>query len=123
MVSFKGDKGVFTVTLPEASKFDAAAVKKAVGRFSLDQMNLKIKGEVSRDDKGLWLTAPSGAKVQLANRPKKDDKDTPPDVVAKIEEGMKSGITTFAVAGAVKAEKEATIVHLDSAQAVEKKKE
>jgi hypothetical protein len=122
-VSFKNGTGVYSVTLPEKTKFDAAAVKKAVGNFTLDRVDLKIAGEVARDDKGLWLTAPSGTKLLLANRPKKDDKDQPPDVVAKIDEALKAGKTTFAIAGAVKEEKDSSTVHLESADAVEKKKE
>ena len=82
-VSFKNGTGVYSVTLPEKTKFDAAAVKKAVGNFTLDRVDLKIAGEVARDDKGLWLTAPSGTKLLLANRPKKDDKDQPPDATTR----------------------------------------
>jgi len=89
-VSFKNDTGVYAVTLPETSKFDPAALKKAVGSFKLERVDLKIAGEVSKDDKGVWLTAPSGTKLLLANRPKKDDKDAPPDILAKIEEGPES---------------------------------
>ena len=94
-----------------------------MGTFTLDRIDLKITGDVSRDDKGLWLTAPSGTKLLLANRPKKDDKDAPPDVVAEIEKAMKEGKTTFSVSGAVKEAKDASTVHLDSASAVEKKKD
>jgi protein tyrosine phosphatase (PTP) superfamily phosphohydrolase (DUF442 family) len=122
-VSFKNNVGVYSVTLPEKAKFEPAAVKKAVGTFTLDSVELKITGDVSKDDKGLWLTAPSGTKLLLANRPKKDDKDQPPDVVAEIEKAIKEGKTTFAVAGAVKEEKDAATVQLESASAVEKKKE
>lgn len=120
-VSFKNTTGVYAVTLPETSKFDPAAVKKAVGSFKLERVDLKIAGEVAKDDKGLWLTAPSGTKLLLANRPKKDEKDAPPDILAKIEEGMKAGKTTFSVAGSVKEDKDSTTVQLDSAEAVEKK--
>ena len=91
-------------------------MKKAVGSFSLDRIDLNITGDVTRDDKGLWLTAPSGTKLQLANRPKKDDKDKPPDIVAEIDKAMKEGKTTFKVAGAV----DSTTVHLESAEAVKK---
>ena len=122
-VSFKNNVGVYSVTLPEKAKFESAAVKKAVGKFTLDRVELKITGDVSKDDKGLWLTAPSGTKLLLANRPKKDDKDQPPDVVAEIEKAMKEGKTTFAVAGAVKEEKDSATVQLESANAIEKKKE
>jgi hypothetical protein len=94
-------------------------VKKAVGEFKLDRIDLKIAGDVTRDDKGLWLTAPSGTRLQLANRPKKDDKDKPPDVVAEIDKAMKEGKTTFKVAGVA----DSTTLHLESAQAVEKKEE
>lgn len=93
-----------------------------MGSFKLGRIELKIAGEVSKDDKGVWLTAPSGTKLLLANRPKKDDKDTPPDILAKIEEGLKAGKTTFSVAGAVEAGKDTTTVHLESAEAVEKEK-
>ncbi|HEY3225393.1 MAG TPA: hypothetical protein VGK61_00195, partial [Planctomycetota bacterium] len=109
-VSFKNTTGVYAVTLPETSKFDPAAVKKAVGSFKLERVDLKIAGEVAKDDKGLWLTAPSGTKLLLANRPKKDEKDAPPDILAKIEEGMKAGKTTFSVAGSVKEDKDSTTV-------------
>ena len=122
-VSFKNNIGVYSVTLPEKAKFEPASVKKAVGKFTLDRVDLKITGDVSKDDKGLWLTAPSGTKLLLANRPKKDDKDQPPDVVAEIEKAMKEGKTTFAVAGAVKEEKDSATVQLESANAIEKKKE
>lgn len=121
-VSFKDSTGVYAVTLPDTSKFDPAAVKKAVGRFTLDRVELKIEGEVSKDDKGVWLTAASGTKLLLANRPKKDEKDTPPDVLAKIDEAMKAGKTAFAISGEVKAGEDAATVHLDSASVVEKKK-
>jgi len=120
-VSFKNSTGVYTVTLPDASKFDPAALKKAVGSFKLERVDLKIGGEVSKDDKGVWLTAPSGTKLLLANRPKKDEKDAPPDILAKIEEGLKAGKTTFSVAGSVKEGKDSTTVYLESAEAVEKK--
>ena len=122
-VSFKNNVGVYSVTLPEKAKFEPAAVKKAVGKFTLDRVELKITGDASKDDKGLWLIAPSGTKLLLANRPKRDDKDQPPDVVAEIEKAMKEGKTTFAVAGAVKEEKDSATVQLESASAVEKKKE
>ena len=120
-VSFKNDTGVYAVTLPETSKFDSAAVKKAVGSFKLERVDLKIAGEVSKDDKGVWLTAPSGTKLLLANRPKKDDKDAPPDILAKIEEGLKAGKSTFSVAGTVKEGKDSATVQLESADTVEKK--
>ena len=122
-VSFKNNVGVYAVTLPDKAKYESAAVKKAVGKFTLDRVDLKITGDVSRDDKGLWLTAPSGTKLLLANRPKKDDQDKPPDVVAEIEKGMKEGKTTFDVAGAVKDEKDVSTVLLESSTAVEKKNE
>ena len=122
-VSFKDGTGVYAVTFPEKAKFSPAAVKKAVGSFTLDRVDLKITGEVARDDMGLWLTSASGTKLLLANRPKKDEKDKPTDVVAKIEEALKAGKTTFAISGAVKEEKDSSTVHLESAEAVEKKKE
>lgn len=121
-VSFKKNVGVYSVLLPGTAKFDPAAVKKAIGKFTLDRIDLKIKGEVAKDDKGVWLTSTSGAKLLLANRPKKDDKDTPPDVLAKIEEGLKAGKTTFSVSGQVRESKDATSVELESAEVVEKKK-
>ena len=122
-VSFRNDTGVYSVTLPDSVKFDPAALKKAVGTFKLARVDLKIAGEVSKDDKGVWLTAPSGTKLLLANRPKKDEKDTPPDILAKIEEGLKAGKTTFSVAGTVETGKDHSTVQLESAEAVEKKKE
>jgi len=122
-VSFKDSTGVYAVTLPETAKFDSAAVKKAVGRFTLDRVELSIEGEATKDDKGVWLTAPSGTKLLLANRPKKDEKDSPPDVLAKIEESMKAGKTAFSVSGEVKDGKETATIQLDSATVVEKKKE
>jgi hypothetical protein len=122
MVSFKDSVGVYSVTLPESVKFDPAAVKKAVGRFKLERTDLKIAGEVAQDDKGVWLTSKAGAKFQLVNRPKKDEKDAPPDVVGKISEGLKTGSTTFSVAGQVKESKETLAVELDSAEAVQKDK-
>lgn len=123
-VSFKKNTGVYSVTLPQKTKFDPAAVKKAVGSFTLDRVELKIAGDVAKDDKGLWLTAPSGTKLLLANRPKKkDEKENPPDVVAAIEKALAEGKTTFSVSGAVVEGKDASTVHLDSAEPVEKKKE
>ena len=122
-VSFKDNVGVYSVTLPESAKFEPAAVKKAVGKFTLDRIDLKIKGDVSKNDKGVWLTSPSGVKLLLTNRPKKDEKDTPPDVIAKIEEALKAGKTTFAVSGQVRESKESASVELESAEVVEKKKE
>ena len=98
-------------------------MKKAVGNFKLDAVEVKITGDVTRDDKGLWLTAKSGTKLLLANRPKKDEQDKPPDIVADIDKAMKEGKTTFAVAGAVKEDKAGPTVLLESATAVEKKKE
>ena len=123
-VSFKKPTGVYAVTLPEKVKFEFAGVKKAVGAFTLDRVELKITGDVTRDDKGLWLTATSGSKFLLANRPKsKDDQQDPPDVLAGIDKAMKEGKTTFAVSGAVKEGKDASTVLLESAEAVERKKE
>lgn len=127
-VSFNEDSGtgVYSVTLPQVHKFDTAAVSKAVGKFKLERVDLRIAGEVARDDKGLWLTTKSGVKLLLANRPKKDDKDSPPDIVAKIDEGLKAGKTTFEVSGEAKAPKdpkEATTVQLETAAVVEKKKD
>jgi hypothetical protein len=121
-VRFKKPTGVYAVTLPEKVKFDPAAVKKAVGTFTLDKVELKIAGTVSRDDKGLWLTATSGTKLLLANRPKKDDKDTPPDVVAQIVKAMAEGKTTFSVSVAVKEGKDPVTVQLDSAELVKEEK-
>ena len=123
-VSFKKPTGVYAVTLPDKAKFEPAAVKKAVGPFTLERVELKITGSVTRDEKGLWLTATSGTKLLLANRPKsKDDKEDPPDVVSGIDKAMKEGKTTFAVSGAVKEGKDASTVLLESAEPVELKKE
>ena len=121
-ISFKDGKGVYAVSLPEGYKFDPAAVKKAVGRFTLERTDLKVAGSVAKDDKGVWLTSKSGVKFLLANREKKNDHDTPPDVLAKIEEGIKNGTTTFAISGEVIATKDSTTVRLDSAEVVVKEK-
>ena len=122
-VSFKDGTGVYSVTFPEKAKFEPAAVKKAVGKFTLDRIDVKIKGDVTKDDKGVWLTSTSGMKFLLANRPKKDDKDKPPDVLAQIEEGLKGGKTTFAISGQVRESKDNPSVELQSAEVVEKKEE
>ena len=94
-----------------------------MGRFKLERVDLKTEGEVSRNEKGLVLTTKSGAKFQLVNRPKKDDKDSPPDVFAKIVEGLRAGKTTFAITGEVKSDKDAPTIHLESASVIEKKAE
>jgi hypothetical protein len=121
-ISFRDNTGVYSVTLPESYKFDPAKVKKAVGRFTLERIDLRITGDVAKDDKGVWLTARSGVKFLLSNRPKKDEKDSPPDILAKIAEGMKAGKTTFAVTGALRETKDAMILDLDVADVVEKEK-
>jgi hypothetical protein len=121
-VSFRGETGVYSITLPEAYKFDPAKVKQAVGRFKLDRIDLRIPGEVAKDDKGVWLTSRSGVKFLLSNRPKKDEKDAPPDILAKVAEGMKAGKTTFAVTGVLRETKDAMVLDLDAADVVDKDK-
>lgn len=121
-VSFRDNTGVYSVTLPETYKFDPAKVKKAVGTFTLDRIDLRIAGDVAKDDKGVWLTSRSGVKFLLSNRPKKNEKDSPPDILAKVAEEMKAGKTTFAVTGTLRETKDAMILDLDVADVVDKEK-
>lgn len=112
---------MYEVSIAEKAKLDVDAVKKAVGRFKLEKVEAVLVGDVSKDDEGTCLKARgSGAKFMLANRPKKDDGDTP-DVLGQIEAKMKEGKSSFQVTGVVIAEKGVQTIHLESAEAVEKK--
>lgn len=114
--------GVYTVTFPKSAKFGYKRVAESIHRrYVIDRMQIKIEGEVVRDDAGLWLVSGDN-RLQLKNRPKKDEKDAPPDLVARLEEGLKAGKTTVQVEGDVNRFKETTIIHLEAVQAVEKKK-
>jgi len=123
-VKYKDGTGVYAVTLPESAKFSYERISGVVPRrYVIEKLEAQFEGEVSKDDKGLWLTAPSGTRVLLANRPKKDEKDAPPDLVKAIEEGLKAGRTTLRVEGVAKGEKEPMTLLLASADFVEKKSE
>jgi hypothetical protein len=117
------DEGLFTVTFKESAKVKPADIKKAVGRFELKRIELSIVGELSKDEKGLWLVARgSGTKYALANRPKKSDDDKPEDVLGKLEQFLKDGRKTVKVAGEATQKEDASSIALASAEVVEKKK-
>lgn len=114
--------GLFVVTAKEASKITYADLKKCVGSYKLERIEISVIGELSKDDKGLWLTARgSGTKYAVANRAKKDDKDQPEDLVAKLEGWLKDGKKLASVDGALVSEKDVVTVQAASATAVEKK--
>lgn len=86
------EQGLFEVTAKESSKISWGDIKKAVGQYKLDKVEIAVTGEAARDDKGLWLSARgSGTKYLVVNRPKKDDKDTPEDITGKIDGLLKDG--------------------------------
>jgi len=123
-VKYKDGTGIYAVTLPEAAKFSYERISGVVPRrYVIEKLEARFEGEASKDDKGLWLTAPSGPRVRLANRPKKDEKDAPPDLVKAIEKGLKAGRTALRVEGVAKGEKEPMTLQLASAEFVEKKTE
>lgn len=116
------EEGLFQVTAKESSKIKFADLKGAVGSYTLEKIEITLAGEVTKDDKGLWLAARgSGSKYLLANRPKKDDADKPEDVVAKIEGLLKDGKTLVKVGGGLVEKDEKTTIQLTSAEFVEKK--
>lgn len=85
-------------------------------------MDVNIEGKISRDDKGLWFTTASGSTWMLRNRPKKDEKDTPPDIVAKVDELLKKGVVNVVIRGdATMNRAETTVVRLEAVEPVEKK--
>ena len=115
--------GTYPVTLPESAKFEYTMLEKAIHRrYVIERVQIRIEGEITRDDRGVWLTTGGGSRLLLKNRPKKDDKDTPPDVLAKVVEALKAGRTFWRVEGDATVSKDATVVRLESAEAVEKKK-
>jgi hypothetical protein len=58
----------------------------------------------------------------LRDRSKKDEKDTPPNLVALIDAGLKDGKNRFKVEGNLSRIKDASVIFLEAAQAAEKKK-
>jgi len=115
--------GTYPVELPESAKFDYARLESSIHRrYVIERVEIQIEGVVSKDDKGVWLTTAAGSRILLKNRPKKDEKDAPPDVLAKIEESLKAGRTSFRIEGDATMNKDTTIVRLAAAQAVEKEK-
>jgi hypothetical protein len=110
------------VTAKESSKIKFADLKGAVGSYKLEKIEVALTGEVSKEDKGLWLAARgSGTKYLLANRPKKDDADKPEDVVAKVEGLLKDGKKLVKVGGGLVEKDEKVTIQLASAEVVEKK--
>jgi hypothetical protein len=115
--------GVYTLSLPRSAKFEYIALEKAIPRrYIVERVDVKLAGEVAKDEKGFWITAPAGNRWMLRNRRKKDENDVPPDVIGKIEEQFKKGVTYFRIAGeATRDRQEVTFVRLDSAEPAEKK--
>jgi hypothetical protein len=117
--SFKGGKGVYSVTIDEAKGVTYAAVSDAIGSFTLDQIEIVLIGDAEKTDKGMMLTARgSKSKFSLVNREKKKDEKEAPKVVEKIEELLKDG-KTIKVTGWLKADKDKNqVIHLESAEAL-----
>jgi len=114
-------EGLFVVTAKESSKVTYADLKKCVGSFKLERIEISVTGELSKDDKGLWLVARgSGTKYAVANRAKKDDKDQPEDLVAKLEGWLKEGKSLATVGGVLVGEKDVFTVQAASAASVER---
>jgi hypothetical protein len=116
--------GTYTLSLPHSAKFEYVALEKAIPRrYIIERVEVKMAGEVTKDEKGFWLTTPAGNKWMLRNRRKKDEKDLPPDVVSKIDETFKKNHTWFQVVGEVTRDKDdVTFVRLDSAEPAARKK-
>lgn len=89
-----------------AAEFDEKAplkmdmVRKALGKYVLVRADVDLAGELSRDERGLWLTArTNGTKVLLAGPAK--DSDPPP---AGLDELLKAGQAKVRVGGELREE-------------------
>ena len=93
-------------------------------KYTLSEVALTVAGTLSRsenpEEAGLWFTPASGQKVELVNRPAKDDKDKPDDVVSMLDAALKDGKAAARVSG-VLVEKDGKLsIQLASAEVVEK---
>ena len=121
--SFKAGKAVYAVQIKEASKVTVARLVTAVEGFTLERAEIAIVGDVTKDDKGYWLTARgSGAKFSLVNREKKEEEEKAPDVTAAIDKIIADGGKTIRVKGELteKEKVENNIVKLESTEIVKK---
>jgi hypothetical protein len=113
--------GTYPVTLPESVKFEYIQLEKSINRrYVIERVEIQVVGWVSKDDKGMWLKTPADCRYLLKNRPKKNDKDAPPDVIAKLEEALKGGRTSFRIEGDASINKETTVIRLASAEPVDR---
>ncbi len=90
----------FAVSVKEKAPFKVAAVRKALGRYTLAWAEVEIAGTLSKDDQGWWLAANgSGQKLKLANRPKRDERDVVEDLEAELAKLLAAGKTKVRVGG------------------------
>jgi hypothetical protein len=119
----------FDVTFKAGSKISPSVVKAALpDKYSVDLMQVATSGELAvsekAEEKGLWIVLKSGQKVLLTNRPAKDDKDKPEDVVAKLDEALKAGNKAARVEGSMLEDKDGNLtLQLTKGEAAAKKEE
>ncbi|MBI2920350.1 MAG: hypothetical protein HYY18_04625 [Planctomycetes bacterium] len=118
-------KEEYEVVFKDGAKVVPSEIQgKLKKKYTLNEVGLAFAGTLSRSDKpeeaGLWFTPASGQKIELVNRPAKDDDDKPEDVVSKLDAALQDGKATAKVAG-VLVEKDGKLsMQLASAEVVEK---
>jgi len=123
-VSKNGD---FEVTFKEAARIVPSKIAEALPKkFSLATVALTARGELvfheSGDDAGFWFVAKSGQKYLLANRPKKDEKDEPADIVGALRKDLEAGKSQAKVEGAIVEADGKVTIQLEKGEAVEAQK-
>lgn len=109
------------MTIPENVKFEYAQLEKAIHRrYVIERVEIQVVGWIAKDEQGMWLKTPAGSRYLLKNRPKKNEKDTPPDVIAKLEEALKGERACFRIEGDASISKETTVIRLASAEPVDR---
>ncbi len=94
-----------------------------MGNFTLERAEIVIVGDVTKDDKGYWLTARgSGTKFSLVNRDKKEEEEKAPDVTGALDKIIADGGKTVSLKGQLtdKEKEEINIIKMESAEAVKK---
>lgn len=68
-------------------------------KYTIDGFQLATAGKLEAGEKGPWLTTKSGQKIELVNRPAKDDKDKPEDVAGALSKALADGKSAARVEG------------------------
>lgn len=90
----------FAAEFDEKAPLRMETLRKALTRYSLVRADLDIAGEISRDDRGLWLTARTNGARFLLTGPAGDADAPPPG----LDELLKAGRTKVRLGGELRDE-------------------